>query len=58
MKIPRFPPKVGPWDECLPHLPEVDIQPDRVRVKSPWLDIEGQIKIKDDKHCSDNDGEG
>ena len=33
MKLPRLPLRIGRWDDHLPHLPEVEVEPERLRVK-------------------------
>jgi hypothetical protein len=45
MKLHGFPPRIGKWDDFFPHLPEVELQPDRIRIKSPILDLELKIQL-------------
>jgi hypothetical protein len=49
MRLRRFPSRLGGWDDFLPHLPEVEIQPERLRVKSPVMDIELKIRPQSKK---------
>lgn len=55
MKIPRFPPKLGKWDDYLPHLPEVEVKPERVRIKSPAVDFELKIQAKKESKRAENE---
>lgn len=51
MKLPRLPLRIGRWDDYLPHLPEVEVEPERLRVKSPIVDLELKVRTKKKPEC-------
>ena len=46
MKLPRLPLRIGRWDDYLPHLPQVEVEPERLRIKSPIVDFELKFQTK------------